>query len=63
MKLMQSICCLFSSRCASEATEAKTADREAHGPPETRDASTAPQQSFRPATRETNDSGSGSATN
>jgi hypothetical protein len=62
MKLMQSICCLFSSRCASEVTEAKKADRDAQGPPETRDASTAPQKSFRPATRDTNDSGSGSAT-
>jgi hypothetical protein len=29
MKLMQSICCFFSSRCANEAPEAKKADRDA----------------------------------
>ena len=46
MKLMQSICCLFSSRCASEACEANTA----------------PQNSPRPATREPKNSDPGSST-
>jgi hypothetical protein len=59
MKLMQSICCLFSSRCASEAPEARKADRDTTP----RDANTASQKSPRPATRETKDSGSGSVTN
>ena len=62
MKLMQSICCLFSSRCASEASEARKADRDTSDTV-LRDANTASQKSPRPATRETKDSGSGSPTN
>jgi hypothetical protein len=59
MKLMQSICCLFSRRCASEASEARSAERDASDAV-LRDAHTAPQNSPRPPTRETKDSGSGS---
>jgi hypothetical protein len=60
MKLMQSICCFFSSRCANEAPEAKKADRDASAG-ETR--RTAGQKSPRRATRETKDSRSGQVTN
>jgi hypothetical protein len=60
MKLMQSICCFFSSRCASEAPEAKKADGDAPAG-ETRGA--AGQKSPRPATRQTKDSHSGPVTN
>ena len=53
MNLIQSICCFFSSRCASEAVEPKKADQD--GYVKTRDAGTAPQPP-RPATPETEDS-------
>ena len=61
MKLMQSICCLFSGRCASEAPEAPGGD--AHDAVKTRDASAAPQKSPRAANPETEDFSSGSTTN
>jgi hypothetical protein len=60
MNLIQSICCFFSSRCASETAEPKKVDQD--GYVETRDAGTAPPPP-RPATPETEDSGSGSAMN
>jgi hypothetical protein len=59
MKLMQSICCVFSSRCASEASEARKAERDGSDAA-FRDANIAPQNSPRPATREIKDSGSDS---
>jgi hypothetical protein len=62
MKLMQSICCLFSSRCTSDASEARKADRDASDT-DLRNANTAPQKSPRPATSGSKDSGSGKATN
>jgi hypothetical protein len=52
MSLIQSICCFFSSRCASE-IEPKKADRD--GYVKTRDAGTPPQPP-RPATPETENS-------
>jgi hypothetical protein len=51
MNLVQSICCFFSSRCASGAAEPKKADQDV----ETRDAGTAPPPPRR-ATPETEDS-------
>jgi len=53
MNLIQSICCFFSSRCASGAADPKKADQD--GYVETRDAGTAPPPP-RPATPETEDS-------
>jgi len=52
MNLIQSICCFFSSRCASGAAEPKKADQD--GYVETRDAGTAPPPP-RPVTPETED--------
>jgi hypothetical protein len=52
MNLIQSICCFFSSRCASEAVEPTKADQDYVG---TRDAGTAPPPP-RPTTPETEDS-------
>ena len=47
MKLMQSICCLFSSRCASEAPEARETHRDTSDTTP-RDANTAPQNRLVP---------------
>ena len=55
MNLVQSICCFFSSRCASGAAEPKKADQDRYA----RDAATAPSSPPRPATPETEDSASG----
>jgi hypothetical protein len=52
MNLVQSICCFFSSRCASGAVEPKKADQHGHA----RNAATAPPSQPRPATPETEDS-------
>ena len=54
MNLIQSICCFFSSRCASGAAEPKKADQDGYA----RDAATAPSSPPRPATPETEDSAS-----
>ena len=53
MNLIQSICCLFSGRCASGAAESKKADQDGYA----RDAATAPSSQPRPATPETEDFG------
>jgi len=58
MNLIQSICCFFSSRCASEVVEPKKADQD--GYVETRDVGTAPQPP-RPAAAGAENSASGSA--
>jgi hypothetical protein len=54
MNLIQSICCFFSSRCASGAAEPKKADQDGYA----RDAATSPSSPPRPATPETEDSAS-----
>ena len=60
MNLIQSICCFFSSRCASGAADPKKADQD--GDVQTRDAGTPPPPP-RPATPETEDFASHSALN
>jgi len=59
MNLIQSVCCFFSSRCAS-GTEPKKADRD--GSVETPDVGTAPPP-HRPATPETEVASVGPAVN
>lgn len=58
MNLIQSICCFFSGRCASEAAGPKKANQSGYA--EARHAGTAPQPP-RPAAPETQNSASGSA--
>ena len=48
MNLVQSICCFFSSRCASEAADPKRADQDDY----VRDAATAPSSQPRTATED-----------
>ena len=54
MNVIQSICCFFSSRCASEAADPKKADQDRYA----RDAATAPSSPPPTATPQTEDSAS-----